>query len=56
MAGGISCYIILKWILLDLTVNIGWANGLVPLDNKPLPEPKLIQIYVAKWYHKATMS
>ena len=29
-------------MLLDLTkVNIGSGNGLVPLGNKPLPEPTL---------------
>ena len=32
-------------------VNIGSANGLVPSGNKPLPEPMLNQIYVAKWHH-----
>ena len=33
---------------LDLTddVNNGSGNGLVPLGNKPLPEPMLTQIYV----------
>ena len=37
---------------LDLTddkVNIGSGNGLVSSGNKPLPEPMLTQIYVAKW-------
>ena len=34
-------------------VNIGSGNGLVPDGTKPLPEPMLTQIYVAKWYHKA---
>ena len=28
------------------SVNLGSGNGLVPLDNKPLPEPMLTQIYV----------
>ena len=28
------------------TFNIGSGNGLVPLGNKPLPEPMLTQIYV----------
>ena len=32
-------------------VNIGSGNGLVPSGNKPLPEPMLTQIYVAKWRH-----
>ena len=39
---------------LDLTddkVKIGSGNGLVPLGNKPLPEPMLIQINVTKWRH-----
>ena len=31
--------------------SIGSGNGLVPLGNKPLPEPMLTQIYVAKWRH-----
>ena len=33
--------IILHWRL----VNIGSGNGLVPLGNKPLPDPMLAQIY-----------
>ena len=32
-------------------VNIGSGNGLVPSGNKPLSEPMLTQIYVAKWRH-----
>ena len=32
-------------------VNIGAGNGLVPLDNEPLPEPMLTKIYVAIWRH-----
>ena len=32
-------------------VNIGSGDGLVLLGNKPLPEPMLTQIYVAKWRH-----
>ena len=28
----------------------------MPSGNKPLPEPMLTQIYVAKWRHKASMS
>ena len=36
-------------------VNSGSGNGLVPSDNKPLPEPMLRQIYVAIWRHQATM-
>ena len=32
-------------------VNIGSGNGMVPSDNKPLPEPMLTQIYVAIWHH-----
>ena len=31
-------------------VNIGSGNGMVPSDNKPLPEPMLTQIYVAIWH------
>ena len=37
--------------LADDLVNIGSGNGLVPSGNKPLPEPMLTQIYVAKWRH-----
>ena len=33
------------------SVNIGSGNGLVPSGNKPLPEPMLTQIFVAKWCH-----
>ena len=44
--------IALRWMPRDLTaVNIGSGNGLVQLGNKPLPEPMLTQIYVAKWRH-----
>ena len=32
-------------------VNIGSGNGLVLSRNKPLPEPRLIQIYAAIWRH-----
>ena len=32
-------------------VNIGSGNGLVPPGNKPLAEPMLTQIYVAKLRH-----
>ena len=32
-------------------VNISSGNGLVSPGNKPLPEPMLIQIYVAIWCH-----
>ena len=32
-------------------VNTGSGSGLVPSDNKPLPEPMLTQIYVAKQRH-----
>ena len=37
-------------------VNIDSGNGLVPSDNKPLPDPNLTQSYVAKWRHLASMS
>ena len=33
------------------SVNSGWANGLVPFGNKPLPEPVLTQSYVTSWSH-----
>ena len=32
-------------------VNISSGNGLEPSGNKPLPEPMLTQMYVAKWRH-----
>ena len=32
-------------------LNIGSGSGLVQLGNKPLPEPMLTPIYVAKWRH-----
>ena len=54
MNGGWSTsYEIALRMQLDLTgdVNIGSGNGLVPSGNKPLPEPMLTQIYVAKWRH-----
>ena len=34
-------------------VNSGSGNGLVPSDNKPLPEPILIQNHVVSLGHKA---
>ena len=37
-------------------VSIGSGNGLLPLGNKPLPEPMMTQICVTIWYHLATMS
>ena len=40
----------------DEYVNIGSGNDLVPSGNKPLPEPMLTPIHVAKCRHKATMS
>ena len=36
--------------------NIGSDTGLVLSGNKPLPEPMLTLIYVAKWRHLAKMS
>ena len=33
--------------------SIGSGNGLVPSDNKPLPEPVLTKISNAIWYHHA---
>ena len=45
---------ILRWmpqVCADDYVNIDSGNGLVPSGNKPLPEPMLTQIYVAKWRH-----
>ena len=35
---------------------IGSGNGLVPSDNKPLPEPMLTKICGAIWCHYAMMS
>ena len=31
--------------------HIGSGNGLVPLDNKPIPQSMLTQIFVAIWSH-----
>ena len=31
------------------STNIGSGNGLVPLGNKPLPDPVLTQICVTTW-------
>ena len=42
--GYISCEIVIWWMPQDL--NIGSANGWVPSDNKPLPEPVLTEISV----------
>ena len=49
----VSYEIALRWMPQYLTDdnNIGSGNGLVPLGSKPLPEPMLTQIYVAKWRH-----
>ena len=62
---GICCEIELRWMSQSLInesalatlskVNIGSGNGLVP-GTKPLPEPMLIQIYVAIWYHQTIIS
>ena len=37
-------------------VNIGSGNGLVPLGNKPLPEPMLTQKRAAIWCNWAILS
>ena len=37
-------------------VSIGSGNGLVPSGNKPLPEPMLIEIYVAIWCYRAVLT
>ena len=41
---------------LNIIVNIGSGNGLVPSGNEPLPEPMLTQIYVTIWPHQDTSS
>ena len=47
--------IALMWLSLNLTNDNstlhGSVNGLVPSNNKPLPEPLLTQFYVAIWRH-----
>ena len=48
---GISYEIAIRWMPYWWEVNIVSGNGLVPLGNKPLPEPMLTQIFVAKWRH-----
>ena len=35
----------------DVIMNIGSSNGMIPLDNKPLLESMLTQIYVAILRH-----
>ena len=37
-------------------INVGSGNGLVPLGNKPLPEPMLTQIFVTTSHHLDTVS
>ena len=37
-------------------INIGSDNGLVPSGNKPIHEPMLTQVFIALWYHQATVS
>ena len=51
----ISYEIALRWMQQGLTDDkstlvqvVAWCR---PSGNKPLPEPKLTQIYVAKWRH-----
>ena len=54
MVAEVSAEVIaLRWMPLDLPdeINIGSGNGLVPSVNKPLHEPMLTQIYVAKWHN-----
>ena len=36
-------------------VNTGSNNGLMPSDNKPLPEPTLTQVCISLWRHEATI-
>ena len=36
-------------------VNDGSGDGLVPSGDKPVPEPMLTLLYVAKWCHQARM-
>ena len=50
-----GCEIALGCMPQNLTVNIGSGNGLVPLGNKPSPEPMLTLVYAAVWCHYATM-
>ena len=50
---GTHCKIFLMWELHSREINIGSDKGFMPSGNKPLPEPKLTQIYVAIWRHKA---
>ena len=55
----ISYGIVLRWMPQDQTDDIsaiGFGNGLVPPNNKPLPKLMLTQMYVAIWHHQATMS
>ena len=53
-----SCEIDVRWLPQKTygDVNIGSGNDLVPLGNKPLPEPMLSQTYVITWRHWTEMS
>ena len=37
-------------------VNIASGNVLVPLDNRPIPQARLTQFYIAIWRHEVTMN
>ena len=37
-------------------MNIGSGDGLVPLGNKPLPEPMLMRYYVSIWPQQGPVS
>ena len=49
----VKCFFGSSW--LEVEVNTGSDNGLVPEGTKPLPEPQLTQIYLAVWHLQATM-
>ena len=50
-----QCEIVFRWMSQNhiSDVKIGSGNGLVPLGNKPLPEPMLTQIYIDICLHLA---
>ena len=53
-----SCEIVLSWMPQSLSdiVNIDSGNVLVPSGNKPLTEPVLTQVYIARWFQWVTVS
>ena len=53
-----ECHRNLQVISFDVMIFVPGCigNGVVPLDNNPLPEPMLSQIYITVWCHKAAIA